>query len=80
VRTTTTTTRRERRFPVDVVAQLEPGVGLHLDGTRPQPVRITPWFANPELGPIVHAHLLREPIDRQRTRAEPDRRSPGLSL
>jgi len=77
-RTTTTTTRRERRFPVDVVAQLEPGVGLHLDGTRPQPVRITPWYGNPELQPIVHAHV-REPIDRSRARSEPDRRQ-GRSM
>jgi len=79
-RTTTVSTRRERRFPVDVVAQLEPGVGLHLDGTRPQPVRITPWFDNDDLRAIVQAHLVREPAGRSRTRPEPDERSRGRRI
>jgi len=80
MRTTTVTTQRQRRFPVDVVAQLAPGVGLHLDGTRPQPVRITPWFDNEELQAIVRTGLARQPVDLSRRRREPDRDAPGRSI
>jgi type IV secretory pathway TraG/TraD family ATPase VirD4 len=49
----TTSTRRDRRFPVEVIAQGNSGVILHLDGVRPQWLRSTPWFSNPELAALV---------------------------
>jgi type IV secretory pathway TraG/TraD family ATPase VirD4 len=49
----TTSTRRDRRFPVEVIAQGNAGVILHLDGVRPQWLRSTPWFSNPELAAMV---------------------------
>lgn len=49
----TDSTRRERRYPVDVIAQGSPGSVLHLDGVRPQWIASTPWFAYPELRCLV---------------------------
>ena len=49
----TTSLRRERRLPVDVIARGSPGTALCLDGTEPAWVWATPWFAAPELREIV---------------------------
>ncbi len=51
--TRTDSTRRDRRYPVDVIAQGSPGRVLHLDGVRPQWIGSTPWFAYPELRRMV---------------------------
>jgi type IV secretory pathway TraG/TraD family ATPase VirD4 len=56
----TESSRRDRRFPVEVIAQGAPNVVLHLDGVHPQWLRAVPWFANPELASIV------DPNGRQR--------------
>jgi type IV secretory pathway TraG/TraD family ATPase VirD4 len=52
----TDSTRRERRLPVDVVAQGHPRVVLHLDGVRPQWLHAAAWFAYPDLRAIVQSH------------------------
>jgi type IV secretory pathway TraG/TraD family ATPase VirD4 len=49
----TDSTRRERRFPVEVIAQGRSDVVLHLDGVHPHWLSATPWFANPGLRSIV---------------------------
>ena len=49
----TTSLRRERRLPVDVIARGSPGTALCLDGTEPSWVWATPWFAARELREIV---------------------------
>jgi type IV secretion system protein VirD4 len=49
----TTSLRRERRLPVDVIARGSPGTALCLDGTEPGWVWATPWFATRELRDIV---------------------------
>ncbi len=49
----TTSLRRERRLPADVIARGSPGAALCLDGTEPGWVWATPWFANPQLHEIV---------------------------
>jgi type IV secretory pathway TraG/TraD family ATPase VirD4 len=49
----TDSTRKERRFPVEVIAQGRSGVVLHLDGVHPHWLSATPWFANAELRAMV---------------------------
>ncbi len=49
----TTSLRRERRLPVDLIARGSPGTALCLDGTEPAWVWATPWFAARELREIV---------------------------
>jgi type IV secretion system protein VirD4 len=56
----THSTRRERRLPVDMVAQGHQGVVLHLDGVRPQWLQAAPWYHYPDLRTVVRAHAVRE--------------------
>jgi len=74
----TDSTRRERRLPVDVAAQGQPDIVLHLDGVRPQWLHAAPWFDYPGLRAIVEPHLGREtPSGQRAARATPDRSSVG---
>lgn len=49
----TSSTRKERRFPVEVIAHGHNGVVLHLDGVRPEWLGAPPWFAKADLRQIV---------------------------
>lgn len=73
----TDSTRKERRFPVEVIAQGGEGRILHLDGVRPQWIGSTPWFAYPELRAMVEpaatGRRSREGHEHARNRAAPVR-------
>ena len=56
----TTSLRRERRLPVDVIARGSPGATLCLDGTEPGWVWSTPWFATRDLHEIVTSAMARD--------------------
>jgi type IV secretion system protein VirD4 len=50
----TTSTRRQRRLPVDAVAQGRTGHALLIDGSRaPGWMRLTPWYATPPWSAIA---------------------------
>jgi type IV secretion system protein VirD4 len=76
----TDTTRRQRRLPVDELAQGHPGVVLHLDGVRPQWLHAAAWFAYPELRAIVQRPPAREMPDTAATRTVPGHSAPGRHL
>ncbi|MGO8874376.1 MAG: type IV secretory system conjugative DNA transfer family protein [Acidimicrobiales bacterium] len=67
----TDSTRRERRFPVEVIAQGHSGVVLHLDGVQPRWLSATPWFANAELREIVDQASRRERLSGAAERTPP---------
>jgi type IV secretory pathway TraG/TraD family ATPase VirD4 len=69
----TDSTRRERRFPVEVIAQGRSGVVLHLDGVRPRWLTAVPWFANPELRAIVEPARRVPPHVGEQHRPPPER-------
>jgi type IV secretory pathway TraG/TraD family ATPase VirD4 len=75
----TDTTRRERRLPLDMVAQGHPGLVLHLDGVRPQWLNAAAWFAYSELRAIVQPHLARESPQAPTSRPPPAHSSMGRS-
>ena len=75
----TDTTRRQRKLPVDVVAQGQPGVVLHLDGVRPQWLNAASWFAYPELRTIVQRPAGRDVPEQGTTRPAPEHSSFGRS-
>jgi type IV secretory pathway TraG/TraD family ATPase VirD4 len=70
----TDSTRRERLFPVEAIAQGRPGVFLHLDGVRPRWLTAVPWFANPELRAIVEPAQRMPPHLEEQHRPPPERR------
>jgi type IV secretory pathway TraG/TraD family ATPase VirD4 len=76
----TTSTRRDRRFPVEVIAQGSAGVILHLDGVRPQWLRSTPWFSYPELRAMVDPRLPTGPEAVPSESAERSRPRPSSRL
>jgi type IV secretory pathway TraG/TraD family ATPase VirD4 len=52
--TVTSSTRRQRRLPVEAVAQLPPGTAILLDGAKaPTWLRLTPWYATPPFAAIT---------------------------
>jgi type IV secretion system protein VirD4 len=52
--TTTWSTRRQRRLPVDLINQQPSGTGLVLAGNRPpERVRLSPWWATPPFSPTA---------------------------
>jgi type IV secretory pathway TraG/TraD family ATPase VirD4 len=60
----TWTTRRQRRLPVEAVAQLPPGTAVLIDGARPPTwLRLTPWYLTPAFcsGPELTRPPSREP-------------------
>ncbi len=52
-RTQTVSTRKERRFPVDVIAVGRPGSVFHVDGVRPRWLGAPPWYTDSDLRAIV---------------------------
>jgi type IV secretory pathway TraG/TraD family ATPase VirD4 len=73
----TDTTRRERRLPVDMVAQGHPGLVLHLDGVRPQWLNAAAWFDYSELRAIVQPPPARAGPEAPMTRPPPGHSSLG---
>jgi type IV secretory pathway TraG/TraD family ATPase VirD4 len=73
----TESTRRQRRLPVDMIAQGHPGVVLHLDGVRPQWLNATAWFAYSDLQAIVQPHAGRAVPDAPSRRTAPAHSSVG---
>jgi type IV secretory pathway TraG/TraD family ATPase VirD4 len=54
--TVTSSTRRQRRLPVEAVAQLPPGTAILLDGAKPPTwLRLTPWHATPPFAGLARA-------------------------
>jgi type IV secretory pathway TraG/TraD family ATPase VirD4 len=61
--TVTSSTRRQRRLPVEAVAQLPPGTAILMDGAKPPSfLRLTPWYATPPFAGI--ARTPRRTVDR----------------
>jgi type IV secretion system protein VirD4 len=61
--TVTSSTRRQRRLPVEAVAQLPPGTAILLDGaTAPTWLRLTPWYTTPPFAAITRTP--RRTVDR----------------
>jgi type IV secretory pathway TraG/TraD family ATPase VirD4 len=61
--TVTSSTRRQRRLPVEAVAQLPPGTAILLDGAKaPTWLRLTPWYATPPFAAITRTR--RHTLDR----------------
>jgi type IV secretory pathway TraG/TraD family ATPase VirD4 len=62
--TVTSSTRRQRRLPVEAVAQLPLGTAILLDGAKPPSwLRLTPWYCTPPFE-CVTARTPRRAIDR----------------
>jgi type IV secretory pathway TraG/TraD family ATPase VirD4 len=61
--TVTSSTRRQRRLPVEAVAQLPPGTAILMDGAKPPSLlRLTPWYAAPPFTGITRTP--RRTVDR----------------
>jgi len=52
-RTQTVSTRKERRFPVDVIAVGRPGSVLHAEGARLSWLGFQPWYADSDLRAVL---------------------------
>jgi type IV secretory pathway TraG/TraD family ATPase VirD4 len=61
--TVTSSTRRQRRLPVEAVAQLPPGTAILMDGAKaPTWLRLTPWYTTPPFAGV--ARVARPTLER----------------
>jgi type IV secretory pathway TraG/TraD family ATPase VirD4 len=62
--TVTASTRRQRRLPVEAVAQLPPGTAILIDGAKaPTWLRLTPWYTTPPFARLTR--VVRPPLGRE---------------